>query len=149
VVTMCVGVSNFVMLPVMGALSDKIGRRPQMLLAAAVAVGAGYPAMHWLAVEPSFARLLIVELGFALIYATYNGAMVAFLTEIMPPAVRTSAFSLAYSLATALFGGFTPAVATWLIHATGDRAIPGAWLSLAAVLALVSTITLGGRARSK
>ncbi len=149
VVTMCVGVSNFVMLPVMGALSDKIGRRPQMLLAAGVAVAAGYPAMHWLAVDPSFARLLIVELGFALIYATYNGAMVAFLTEIMPPAVRTSAFSLAYSLATALFGGFTPAVATWLIHATGDRAIPGAWLSLAAILALVSTITFGDRARPK
>jgi hypothetical protein len=67
--------------------------------------------------------------------------MVAFLTEVMPPAVRTAAFSLAYSLATALFGGFTPAVATWLIHATGDRAIPGAWLSFAAILALGAAIT--------
>ena len=140
-VTLCVGATNFVMLPVMGAVSDRIGRRPQLIGAALVAVVSGYPAMRWLAAEPSFARLLIVEIGFALIFATYNGAMVVFLTEVMPPAVRTSAFSLAYSLATALFGGFTPAVATWLIHATGDRAIPGAWLSLAAILALGSVIT--------
>src|SRR6185312_1526694 len=30
-VTMMVGVSNFVLLPVMGALSDRIGRRPQLI----------------------------------------------------------------------------------------------------------------------
>ena len=38
------------------------------------------------------------------------------LTEIMPVSVRTAGFSLAYSLATAIFGGFTPAVSTWLIE---------------------------------
>ncbi|MGZ3315058.1 MAG: tricarballylate/proton symporter TcuC [Caulobacteraceae bacterium] len=144
-VTLCVGVANFVLLPVMGALSDRIGRRPQLIAAALVALVSGYPAMHWLAADPSFARLLTVELGFAAIFATYNGAMVAFLTEVMPPAIRTSAFSLAYSLATALFGGFTPAIATGLIRATGDRAIPGAWLSAAAVLALAATLSFGER----
>ena len=144
-VTLCVGAANFVLLPVMGALSDRIGRRPQLIAAALVALVSGYPAMRWLAADPSFARLLIVELGFAAIFSTYNGAMVAVLTEVMPPAVRTSAFSLAYSLATALFGGFTPAIATGLIHATGDRAIPGAWLSVAAVLALISTLSFGDR----
>jgi len=38
--------------------------------------------------------------------------------------VRTSGFSLAYSLATALFGGFTPAICTYLIHVTGNPAMP-------------------------
>lgn len=147
-VTLCVGAANFVLLPLMGALSDRIGRRPQLIAAALVALASGYPAMRWLAADPSFLRLLIVELGFAAIFCAYNGAMVAFLTEIMPPAVRTAAFSLAYSLATALFGGFTPAIATWLIHLTGDRAIPGAWLSAAALLALAATLSLRGpRAR--
>jgi len=37
--------------------------------------------------------------------------MVVFLTEIIPIEVRTSVFSVAYSLATAVFGGFTPAIA--------------------------------------
>ena len=68
--------------------------------------------------------------------------MVVFLTEIMPVKVRTSGFSLAYSLATGLFGGFTPAVATYLIYLTGNRAMPGVWLSFAALLGLTATLIL-------
>ncbi len=51
-----------------------------------------------------------MELWLSFIYGSYNGAMVVFLTEIMPADVRTTGFSLAYSLATAIFGGFTPAI---------------------------------------
>ena len=148
-VTFCVGVTNFVMLPTAGAISDRIGRRPLLIGAPIVAIALGYPLMRWLVSEPSFGRLLTVELTFALIYATYNGAMVVFLTEIMPARVRTAGFSLAYSLATAVFGGFTPAIATWLIHATDDRAIPGAWLSLAALIGLLSAITFGVRREAR
>ena len=77
--------------------------------------------------------------------ARNNGAMVVFLTEIMPVKVRTSGFSLAYSLATGLFGGFTPAVATYLIYLTGNRAMPGVWLSFAALLGLTATLLLHRR----
>ena len=96
--------------------------------------------MSWLAAAPSFSRLMMVELWFSLFYSSYNGAMVAYLTEIMPPDVKTSGFSLAYSLATALFGGFTPAICTWLIETTGNKAIPGAWLSFAAIVGLTAAI---------
>ena len=72
-----------------------------------------------------FARLLVVELWLSFLYGSYNGAMVVALTEIMPVEVRTAGFSLAYSLATALFGGFTPAISTWLIRVTGNKAAPG------------------------
>ena len=44
---------------------------------------------------------------------------------------------MAYSLATTV-GGSTPAIVTYLIHETGNRAMPGAWLSLAAGVALVA-----------
>jgi hypothetical protein len=66
--------------------------------------------------------------------------MVAYLTELMPVEVRTAGFSLAYSLATAVFGGFTPAICTWLIHETSNRAIPGVWLSLAAAIGLTASL---------
>jgi hypothetical protein len=72
--------------------------------------------------------------------------MVVYLTEIMPADVRTSGFSVAYSLATALFGGFTPAVATYLIHESGNRAMPGVWLAAAALCGLTGTMLLGRRA---
>jgi len=95
--------------------------------------------------QPSFTRLLAVELWLSLLYSGYNGAMVVYLTEIMPVDVRTTGFSLAYSLATAMFGGFTPAICTYLIHVTGNRAMPGIWLSLAALCGLAATLLLNAR----
>jgi MFS family permease len=144
-VALCVGVSNFVMLPLMGALSDRIGRRPLLIGCSIAAVLTGYPAVLWLVSAPSFGRLLGVELWLSLMYAGYNGSMVVFLAEIMPLKVRTLGFSLAYSLATAIFGGFTPAICTYLIHATGNKAAPGLWLSAAAICGLVATLLLSRR----
>ncbi len=142
IVTLCVGALNFILLPVMGALSDRIGRKPILLVCTGLAIATAYPAMLWLTAAPSFARLMTVELWFSAFYASYNGAMVAYLTEVMPASVRTAGFSLAYSLATAIFGGFTPAICTWLIHETSNRAIPGLWLSFAAALGFVASAIL-------
>ncbi len=140
IVTLCVGASNLFWLPVMGALSDRIGRRPLLFACTILMLLTAYPAMLWLVREPSFSRLLEVELWLSFIYGSYNGAMVVFLTEIMPADVRTTGFALAYSLATAIFGGFTPAISTYLIHVTGNRAIPGLWLSFAAACGLLATL---------
>ncbi|MBV9850645.1 MAG: MFS transporter [Armatimonadetes bacterium] len=139
IVTVCVGLSNLLWLPVMGALSDKIGRRPLLLTFTAATLLTAYLALSWLVSAPSFGHLLAVELWLSFLYASYNGAMVVTLTEIMPRDVRTSGFSLAYSLATAL-GGFTPAIATALIHHTGNKAAPGLWLSFAAACGLTAAL---------
>jgi len=138
-VTLCVGASNLFWLPVMGALSDRIGRRPLLFVFTILMLVTAYPAMLWLVRAPSFTRLLTVELWLSFIFGSYNGAMVVFLTEIMPVDVRTSGFSLAYSLATTV-GGFTPAISTYLIHLTGNRAIPGLWLASAAACGLIAAL---------
>jgi len=140
IVTLCVGASNLFWLPIMGSLSDRIGRRPLLFGCTLLMLITAYPAMLWLIHQPSFGRLLTVELWLSFIYGSYNGAMVVFLTEIMPADVRTSGFALAYSLATAIFGGFTPALCTYLIQTSGNRAIPGLWLSFAAACGLVATL---------
>ena len=144
-VTLCVGASNLFWLPVMGAVSDKVGRRPLLLLFTALMLITAYPALAWLVGDPSFGKLLTVELWLSFIYGSYNGAMVICLTEIMPIEVRTAGFSLAYSLATAIFGGFTPAISQYLIHVTGNRAMPGVWLSFAAVCGLIAALLVGHR----
>lgn len=141
-VTVCVGVSNFIWLPVMGSLSDRIGRRPLLIAATVLAILTAYPTLSWLVAHPSFGNLLMVELWLSFLYGSYNGAMVVALTEIMPVDVRTTGFSLAYSLATATFGGFTPAACTWLIHELGNKAAPGIWLTGAAVMGLIATLVL-------
>jgi MFS transporter, MHS family, citrate/tricarballylate:H+ symporter len=140
VVTLCVGISNLFWLPVMGAVSDRVGRRPVLLTFTILMLVTAYPALSWLVSAPSFARLLAVELWLSFIYGSYNGAMIVALTEIVPVHLRTTGFSVAFSLATALFGGFTPAISTYLIHITDNRAAAGVWLMFAAACGLVGTL---------
>lgn len=139
IAALCVGGSNLIWLPISGVLSDRIGRKPILITAAAGAILTAYPVMSWLTANPSFAHLLMAELWLSFLYAGYNGAMVVYLTEIVPASVRASGFSLAYSLATCI-GGFTPALCTWLIGATGDKAIPGLWMTAAALSGLVAAL---------
>jgi metabolite-proton symporter len=141
VVTVCVGLSNLVWLPLAGAVSDRIGRRPVLLIFTVLTILTAYPALQWLVGEPSFARLLAVQLWLSFLYGSYNGAMVVALTEVMPVEVRTAGFSLAYSLATTI-GGFTPAIATLLIHVTNNKAAPGLFLGVAAICGLIATLVL-------
>ncbi|WP_198120752.1 MFS transporter [Massilia rhizosphaerae] len=138
-VTLCVGVSNFIWLPVMGAVSDRIGRWPVMAVCSALAAVTAYPALSWLIAHPSFGNMVMIELWLSFLYGSYNGATLVALTEIIPVQVRTTGFSLAYSLATALFGGMTPLVSTWLIETTGDKAAPGYWMACAGAVSLVAT----------
>jgi len=142
VVTFCVGLSNFIWLPVMGALSDRVGRKPILMLFSGLTLLTAYPALAWLVAAPSFVNMLMVLLWLSFLYGSYNGAMVVALTEIVPAAVRTAGFSLAYALATALFGGFTPLVSTWLIEATGNKAAPGLWMAFAGACGLIATIVV-------
>jgi len=139
-VTLFIALSNFFWLPVGGAISDRLGRKPVLMAVSAVAVFTAYPGLLWLVSGPTFGKMLVLELWLSMLFGIYNGTMVAALSEEVPAHVRTTCFSLAYSLAVALFGTFTPLASTWLIDRTGDHASPGYWLVAAAVMSLLATI---------
>ena len=141
IVTCCIGLSNLFWLPVSGALSDRIGRKSILVVFSLLTVLTAYPALAWLVSQPSFLRMLAVELWLSFLYGGYNGAMVVALTEVVPANVRASGFSLAYSLATTL-GGFSLAIATWLIDLTGNKAAPGFWMAFAGLCGLVATLLI-------
>lgn len=146
-VTLLVAVTNFIWNPVGGAVSDRLGRKPVLLTIAVLSFLTAYPALHWLVSAPTFGRLLAVQMMFSFYFGTYSGAMLGSLVEIVPKHVRTTCFSLAFALAAALFGTFTPFAATWLIDRTGDKASPGFWLMFAAALGIIGALTVyrGGR----
>ena len=91
-VTLLVALANFCWLPIGGALSDRLGRKPVLLAAAALMLVSAYPALTWLAAAPSFGKLIAVEMVFSLGYGVYNGAMVAALTEVVPAACARLVF---------------------------------------------------------
>lgn len=138
-ITLMVGASNLLWLPLAGALSDRVGRRPILIICTSAAVLTAYPALRWLMSEPSFPRLIMVELWLSFLYASYNGASICYLTEIMPARLRTTAFSFAYSIAVCA-GGFTPFICSGLIHWSNQGASPGLWLSFAAACGLIATL---------
>jgi MHS family citrate/tricarballylate:H+ symporter-like MFS transporter len=141
-VTVLVAVGNFIWNPVGGALSDRVGRKPVLLAIAALSLLTAYPALHWLVADPSFGKMLAVEMMFSFYFGVYSGTMLGALVEIVPAHVRTTCFSLAFALAAALFGTFTPFASTLLIDMTHDKASPGFWLMFAAVLGIIATLAV-------
>ncbi|MGT2477206.1 tricarballylate/proton symporter TcuC [Paraburkholderia terrae] len=141
-VSLCAAVCNAVMYPLFGALSDRIGRRSLLISASLLMAATSYVALHWLVTDPSFGRMLVVLLWMNFVYVAYSSGTYAGLSEVVPTEVRTTAWSLAFSLSAATFGGFTPAVATWLISVTGDKAAPALWMSAAGFFGLLATLYL-------
>jgi len=147
-VTLLVAVTNFFWNPVGGAVSDRIGRKPVLVTIATLSILTAYPALHWLVADPSFGKLLAVEMMFSFYFGVYSGTMLGCLVEIVPAHVRTTCFSLAFALAAGLFGTFTPFASTWLIDRTGDKASPCYWLMFGAALGIIAALTVyrGGKA---
>ena len=151
-VALAVGLCNAIWLPISGALSDRIGRWPVLIGFTVVTILSAYPAMSWLVAAPTFGRMLIVLLWLATMYAGYNGALYIALAEVMPVEVRTAGFSLAFAMATAIFGGFTPAAVTWLVKVLDNKAAPGLWMSGGAACGLIGCLIfvyLGSRKRQR
>jgi MHS family citrate/tricarballylate:H+ symporter-like MFS transporter len=139
-VTILVAVTNFIWNPVGGALSDRIGRKPVLLTIACLSLVTSYPALHWLVADPTFGKMLAVEMMLSFYFGVYSGTMLGALVEVVPTHVRTTCFSLAFALAAGLFGTFTPFASTLLIEHTGDKASPGFWLMCAAILGIIATL---------
>jgi MHS family citrate/tricarballylate:H+ symporter-like MFS transporter len=141
-VSVCIATFNAAMFPLMGILSDRIGRKAILIVFSLLVIFTAYPAMCFLVAAPSFLRMLCVLLWVSFTYCGYTGGMYAALTEVVPLDVRTTAWSLAFSLSVATFGGFTPVIVTWLINVLGDRAAPGLWMSFGAACGLGATLYL-------
>jgi len=124
--------------PLGGALSDRVGRRPVMILSTALLAGCTYPAFLAIVHFRSPAALYggCVLLG---VFTGLNqGPVVAALAESLPRRVRAGTLSLVYALAIAVFGGSTQFAVKWLERATGNALAPGWYMLGAALIGLVA-----------
>jgi len=134
------GVLQLALVPVFGALSDRIGRTPAPIAAALVLLIGSWPALSWLNVAPSFERLFLLQALLGIAIAAYLGPMPALLAELFPVRARSAGLSLSYAVGVAVFGGIAPFVHAWLILETGDPAAPSFYLVAAAVISLVALL---------
>jgi len=117
-------IAMVIAVPVWGALSDKVGRRP-LLMASAILIGAlSYPLFSLMAGGGGLALVMPIQILFGILLALYSGAGPAAIAEIFPTHLRSTWMSSGYALAVAIFGGFAPFIATWLIQATGSPVAP-------------------------
>ncbi|WP_342515021.1 MFS transporter [Sporosarcina sp. FSL K6-1522] len=122
-------------LPFVGMLADRIGRKPVLIGASIMFVLFTYPAFWLLSIGGPYAILALVMLGFVL--AGNDGVLATFLTEMFPTSVRFSCFALSFNTGNAIFGGTAPLIATFLIAKTGNTFAPAFYLMGAAVIAFV------------
>jgi len=130
-----------VLVPVFGAVSDRIGRKPLLLFGAGGIAILGYPLI-WLMHHPDFEMILLGQLGFAVLVGAYFGAGPATLTEMFPRRVRVTSLCVGYNIGLAIFGGTTPLVATWLIARSHDDLSIAWYLIACAVVSFVVVLTL-------
>jgi MFS transporter, MHS family, proline/betaine transporter len=125
------------LIPVFGALSDRVGRRP-LLIAACVLFAIGiYPMFAFIVAVHQFWAVVLNQLLWAIPLAFYSGAGPAAIAEIFPTNVRYVALSTGYNIAVAIFGGFAPTIATYLIQVTGNPLAPSFYVMASAVLSLI------------
>lgn len=133
-----------VLLPFAGALSDRIGRRPNFLIFAVGGAAATFPLNRLIQGE-TWQLLLAMSIAMVLI-AFVVSMMPAALAELFPTHVRASGFAVPYSLAVALTGGTAPYLQSWLAsRGQGDLFLgyTVATLLITAVAALLTPETNG------
>jgi MFS transporter, MHS family, proline/betaine transporter len=117
-------VINIALLPVMGALSDRIGRRVMVVGCAFFSLTTTYPLFLLLVHFPGTSGLLAVQVASNIIQPVFTGAIGAILAELFVTKVRYTALSLSYAISVITFGGFSPFIATFLVRNTGDLLSP-------------------------
>lgn len=136
--TICL-VAFVALVPIMGALSDRIGRRPLFIASCLGYALFAYPGFL-LASSGSVAAALATQFVLVVFLAMYAGPGPAVYCELFPTRVRYTALSIGYNIPVAIFGGFAPFIATWLIAATGSILAPALYVVAASVTTLITMI---------
>ncbi|AKA47829.1 MFS transporter [uncultured archaeon] len=122
-----------------GAASDRVGRKPIMIAGAVLIAVFIYP--YFVMVSTGNAILiLIAQIIFYGCIALQTGPFVTMLSEMYPAKVRYTGMSLDYQLSTAIFGGTTPFIATFLIYSTHYNLAPTFLVLAGTIVTLIAFI---------
>ena len=131
-----------VLTPLVGALSDRIGRRPLILACALLNLVFDYPLFLLAIRGGTFEALLLALMANAVFQALYTGTIPSILAEMFPTRVRYTGLSVSYGFAVVLFGGFAPLISTWLVAVTGNPYAPAFYIMTGGALSAVAVLSM-------
>jgi MFS transporter, MHS family, shikimate and dehydroshikimate transport protein len=104
-----------VLVPLTGALSDRVGRKPVFRVGSWLALVVAFPVAALVQSANSVAVFLVFVIGLGLLYGTIYGPLAAFWSELFDTRYRYTALSTLYQLSGVVASGFTPLIAAWLV----------------------------------
>lgn len=137
-----------IIVPLLGFISDKIGRKPLLIIGCLGFVLLSYPLFS-LMQSKTFVAILLAQFGFTVFVACLFAVIPATVVEMVKTKIRYTAISLPYNVSSALFGGIMPLVATFLIHQTTNLASPSFYLILAGIVTIFTVFCLRESFHSK
>ncbi|WP_031087350.1 MFS transporter [Streptomyces sp. NRRL WC-3549] len=127
-------------IPLTGALSDVVGRRPVLGGACGLALLFAYP-LFVLMDSSNTTLVVLAHCGLGLILGTFLGPTLAAMNEMFSTRVRYGGFSLGYNFSVSVFGGTAPLLVTFLVARTGIVASPAFYIMASALITLVVVLT--------
>jgi MHS family proline/betaine transporter-like MFS transporter len=144
----CAVVSGLIVVtltPIVGHLSDRVGRRPMVLACAVLNLIFDYP-LFLLAIDGGGISSLLIALACnAVFQSLYTGVIPSILAEMFPTRVRYTGLSVSYGFAVVLFGGFAPLISTWLVAATGNPLAPAFYVMAGGAASAVAILSMKER----
>jgi MHS family shikimate/dehydroshikimate transporter-like MFS transporter len=131
---------ELITIPLFGALSDRIGRRPVYMLGCMAAIALAFPVFWAIQTRDPVTATLGFVIGMSMGHGIMYGAQASFLGEMFPSNLRYSGASLGYQLAAPIGGGLIPIIAATIVSRNNGATWPVSVLMIAIALLTVLAV---------
>ncbi|MFS0667972.1 MFS transporter [Peribacillus frigoritolerans] len=139
-----------ILIPIMGNLSDKIGRK-KLFIGGTIGMALFAFPYFWLLQQKSVLLLIVATvIGLGVIWAPITAVLGTMFSEIFDAKIRYTGITLGYQIGAALAGGTAPLVATALLNRFNNSYVPVAiYIIFASVLSLAAIWAVKDRSNQK
>ncbi len=141
-VQMIAAIVMVVVVPIAGAVSDRIERKPLLLASLGGYFVLLYPLYSWLTAAPSIGKLLVCQVVIGVLGAFFLGVYCTTLVELFPVRIRSTALSIVNNVAALVFGGFAQFFVTWLFKLTGSPLAPIYYVMIGIGLGFIAAVAM-------
>lgn len=129
------------LIPIMGRLSDNVGRRPLYIWGTLLMIAFAFPYFWILNLKTNASLIIATVIGLGIIWAPITAVLGTMFSEIFKSNVRYTGVSLGYQIGAAAAGGTAPLIATALLGAFNNSYVPVAiYIIFTSLISLISVM---------